>query len=109
MSKIITSEDLGSYMNKTLAMGEAEPVVNAVNQWIESRTGRCWGETKQVTQRFDYKRTVWLRHMDVVSIDGVQVGVPHETPADLDAEDYFYSDLGRLTVGSGFTSLNRSA
>jgi hypothetical protein len=100
MSKIITSEDLSDYMGKTLVNGRAEPVVNAVNQWIESRTGRCWGETKQETRRFGYKRTIWLRRMDIVSIDSVETGIPGQTQDAVSADSYYLDDLGAVNLGS---------
>lgn len=97
MSTITTSADLQTYMNRTLVAGVASDVVNAVNDWVESETHRCWGETKQVTEKYSWDSVVWLRHCDLVSVDEVQLGWPGQTQGVVDPSAYFSDEFGRLT------------
>lgn len=97
MSSIITVTDLQNYTGKTLVSSTATQVVNAVNQWVETYTGRCFGETKTVTETYDIDNTVWLRHQDVTSVASVQMNYPGSTISTLDSASYRYSSLGRIT------------
>src|SRR5690242_11567296 len=97
MSKIITTEDLEDYTGKDLNSAQAEAVVDAINAWIENRTSRCWGETKQVTERYNYKQVVWLRHADIVSVDTVTLGWPGQTQTAVTSDWYYFNTLGRLS------------
>lgn len=98
MSKIITASDLNAYMNKTLADGVATPVVAAVNAWIESRTHRCFGETKQAVERYDWNPVTYLRHQDILSIDAVTFGWPGQTTYTAESNAYWSNSWGRLTL-----------
>lgn len=99
MSQVITIDDLQSYMvGKTLDPGLGQQVVDAMNGWVETRTGRVWGETKQVTERYDWTRNLWLRHQDVVTVDSITVGWPGKTQTTLDATGYFVNEFGRITL-----------
>lgn len=99
MSQVITIDDLTTYMpSTTLDAGTAQIIVDGANSWVETQTGRCFGETKQVAERYDWKNNVWLRHMDVISIDDVTVGFPNQTQSTLDAAGYYFNPLGRLTI-----------
>ena len=81
MSKVITVDELTSYMSgTTLTPVVAQQVVDGVNAWIERVTHRCWGETKTATERHDYGRAIYLRHQDVVSVRGRQARVSSDTP-----------------------------
>src|SRR4051794_24045362 len=97
MTKIITTEDLEEYTGNDLVPAQAEAVVDAVNAWIENRTSRCWGETRQITEQYDYKQSVWLRHGDIASIDEVTLGWPGHDQTTLPPESYYVSKRGRLT------------
>lgn len=98
MSNIITTSDLNSYMNKTLVSSVATSVVNAVNQWIETQTHRSFGETKQVTERYDWQPVTYLRHQDIVSVDQVTFGWPGDTTYTAPTDSYWSNQWGRLTL-----------
>lgn len=98
MSQIINAADLNTYTNKTLVPGLANQVVDAVNQWIETRTKRCWGETKTVTERYDWKRTFWLRHQDVTEITSIKLGWPGQTQTTIASNSYWNNAFGRVTM-----------
>jgi hypothetical protein len=49
ISSIITIDNLNAYIHKASVPAVAQQVVDGVNAYIESKTGRCWGETKTVT------------------------------------------------------------
>ena len=98
MSKVITVDELTSYMSgTTLTPVVAQQVVDGVNAWIERVTHRCWGETKTATERHDYGRAIYLRHQDVVSVQAVKLGYPSDTPVVLTSSDYTVNSIGRLT------------
>ncbi len=99
MSQIITIDDLSTYMTKTtIDPGLGQQVVDAINTFIESRTGRVWGETKQIVERYNWKRNLWLRHPDVVTVDKLALGWPGHVQSILDPNGYFVNSLGRLSI-----------
>jgi hypothetical protein len=100
MSSIINIDDLNSYMNKDLTAAVAQQVVDAVNAYIESKTGRCWGETKSVSERYDWSRSIWLKHQDIVSITSINTGYPGQVQDTYDPDGYYVNPLGRLTFYS---------
>lgn len=98
MSVIFTAADLNTYSGKTLNAGIAGSVTASVNQYIESQTHRCWGETKTVTERYDWGRGLWLRHMDVSAITSIKFGWPTMQQTTLPANSYFFNSRGRVTL-----------
>jgi hypothetical protein len=98
MSSIITTTDLAGFMNQTLNSTQATDVVAAINEYVETETHRFWGGTKQVTETYDWKRVLWLRHMDVVSVDQIQVGFPNTTRTTLTTQSYWFNPYGRVTL-----------
>jgi hypothetical protein len=100
MSQIITIDDFTSYLNKTVTSTIAQQVVDAVNAYVERVTGRCFGETKTVTERYDWNRGIWLRHQDVVEITGINTGYPGQVQDTYDPAGYYVNPLGRLTYYS---------
>ncbi len=98
MSQIFTASDLATYMNKTLVTGLATQVVDAINQWVETRTKRCWGDTVTVDERYDFKRLFWLRHQDIITINSIKVGWPGQTQNTVDPNAYYSNVLGRVTM-----------
>ncbi|MEB0287226.1 hypothetical protein QN355_11740 [Cryobacterium sp. 10S3] len=107
MSVIIQTTDLNTYMNKILVAAIATQVVSAVNQWVESRTRRSWGATVQVVERYDYKpRGVFLRKMDIVSVDLIRLGWPNQPSgmSTINASSYYVNEFGRLTMLSPFAN-----
>ena len=99
MSQVITIDDFQTSMGSTaIDPGIAQQVVDGVNGWIEDYTNRCFGETKQITETYDYAKTLYLRHMDVVSVDQIDVGYPGQSHQTLDATGYFSNRLGRVTM-----------
>jgi hypothetical protein len=98
MSVIITTSDLpASFINASLKT----QVVAAVNQYIETQTHRCWGDTKTVTgERYDYTSVIYLRHQDVQSVTDVALGWPGQTSYDLPNNGFYFDKRGRLTIYS---------
>lgn len=81
--------------------GEAAVYCNAVNQYIESVTGRSWGVVETVSEEVhDYESVIFLSHMDVTELTEVKV-LDQVIPA----TDYVWSKDGRLVLStrpSGF-------
>lgn len=99
MSQIITTNDLNTYMSpKTLLPAVAAQVVDAMNAWVETKTNRVWGETKDVVERLDWGRTLYLRHQDVTAISAIKVGWPGQTQTTIAASGYFFNSRGRVTM-----------
>lgn len=101
MSKIITLDDLKNYMaGTTLDDGVGQTVVDSINAYVETQTGRCFGEAKQVTERYDWQTNIWLRHMDVISIDEITLGWPGQAQSVMPSTGYYLNELGRVTLFS---------
>jgi len=98
MSSIITSATLNSYMHKTLPADVANLIVAGVNQHIENVTNRSWGDVSTVTETYNWGKTLYLRHQDIVEIISIKVGWPGQTQTTLDEESYFFNKLGRVTM-----------
>lgn len=99
MSEIINTQELIDYMApKKLRGGLVQSIVSSANAYVERETKRCWGETVQVTERHDWRYTVWLRHQDVVTVDAVKIGRPGSTQSTLGIGSYHHNGLGRLTL-----------
>jgi hypothetical protein len=98
MSSIITPAQLNSYMQKTLPAATASLISDGINQYIENITSRAWGESKTITERYNWGRTLWLRHQDVASITSIKVGWPGQPQTTLDSTGYFLNPLGRVTM-----------
>lgn len=101
MSQIINPYELNTFAQKSLDSGLAGQVVFAVNSYIERETGRCWGETRTVTERYDWRPTLWLRNMDVTAIASVALGYPGQAQTTLSASSYFFNETGRVTLSYG--------
>jgi hypothetical protein len=103
MTQIITTSDLASFMNgQTLVSSISTQVVAAVNAFIETRTKRSWGEIQTVTETYDFRAPLWLRHQDVI-VDGsmpivVKIGYPNVAQQTIASTGYFANSLGRLTL-----------
>lgn len=98
MSQVITLDDLTAYATIAIASDRGQLVVDAMNQWVETRTNRVWGETKKLIQRYDWTyQSLWLRHMDIQSIDSVKLGWPGQVQQTLPSNSYFLNELGRVT------------
>lgn len=93
---VITTAELNTYTKKTLATGLAAQVVNGINAYIGSFTGRSFGETKTTTEVLDYAPSVYLRHMDVQSVTSVSVGYGANKRV-ADASTYQFNKNGRLS------------
>jgi hypothetical protein len=98
MSSIITPAQLNNYLGKTLPDGVASLITDGVNQYIETKTSRVWGETKTIIERYNWGRTLWLRHQDVTEVTSIKVGWPGQTQTTLDQSGYFLNPLGRVTM-----------
>ncbi|SIS11386.1 hypothetical protein [Williamsia sterculiae] len=99
MSSIISVEDLNTYAGKQLSDGIAAQAVNAANQYVETVTHRVWGETRTVTnERYDLSTSLWLRQMDVVSVDGLTFGRPGTPQSTVDQSAWYYEGAGRINL-----------
>lgn len=99
MSTIITSSDFTNYMaGRATDSNVVAAVVAAINSWVETQTHRCWGEAKQVTERYDFNPILYLRHQDVVSVDEVNLGYPGQEQVTIPPGSYWPNALGRLTI-----------
>jgi uncharacterized phiE125 gp8 family phage protein len=98
MSSIITPAQLNNYLGKTLPDGVASLITDGVNQYIETKTSRVWGETKTIIERYNWGRTLWLRHQDVTEITSIKVGWPGQAQTTIDPSGYFLNSLGRVTM-----------
>lgn len=98
MSQVITINDLQSYLGTTLDAQRASIIVDSVNDYIESETNRCWGETKTTTENYNFGKTLYLRHQDVIGIDQITVGWPGQTLSPIDPTGYYFNQFGRVTL-----------
>jgi hypothetical protein len=103
MSTIITAEQLKS-INPAVNDVVGGLVADAVNAYVENVTSRCWGETKTVTERYDASDIIWLRHMDVKTVDAVKSGYPNQDQTTYEAAHYYCSPEGRLVLRNGYSS-----
>jgi hypothetical protein len=99
MSQIFTKAELVSYMQgKATSDTLAQSITSAVNQWVETYTHRCWGDTATVAdEQYPWNSVVWLRHMDIQSITSVKLGWPGQQQSVVDSSAYYLNPLGRLT------------
>lgn len=106
MSIIITIDDLNAYVpSKSLSAGLAQTVVDAVNEYITRQTNRCWGDTVTVTERYDIKRVIYLRHMDVVEVTSITQGMPNQAQTTLTTSSYWLDPaIGRIEFPGYFYS-----
>src|SRR4051794_30085378 len=100
MSQIITIDDFSGYLDKTLRPAVAQQVVDAVNGYIERRSGRSFGEAQTAVERHDLKPTVYLRHQDVQSVESIIVGLPGQNQYVLNAAAYYFDRLGWVRIGT---------
>lgn len=100
MSNIVNASDLKKYMKKTLDDGQAVIVVDAVNEFIEQRTGRVWGgDETEVTEVYDFKGSIWLKQQGVTSITSVKLGFAWAGSRTVIPSDSYYLDsAGRLMM-----------
>jgi len=98
MSQVITLDDLTDYMPETLDSGRAQIVVDAMNTWVQVRTNRCFGESLTVTERYNWSKTLWLRHQDVTGITSVKLGYPGQPQTTVASTGYFFNSFGRVTL-----------
>ncbi|PPG60264.1 hypothetical protein [Rathayibacter sp. AY1C5] len=106
MSQLITVTELKGYLDEEVNAVQAALAVNAVNEYVESETGRSWGEILSGTETHDYASVIFLRHQDVITATDVEVN-----GSTLGDDAYSISDTGRLVlsaVRSGFRA-ERSA
>jgi uncharacterized phiE125 gp8 family phage protein len=97
---IITKADLDAYLKITTDATQGADVVNAVNAYIKTATGRLFGSTLIVVgERHDFANTIWLNNMDVVSIEAIRVGLPNQgTPQALASDAYWFNKYGRVNL-----------
>lgn len=110
MSQVITLDDLQTYIPTTLDDGRAQVIVDSVNTWVQTRTNRCFGESTTVAERYDWGKTLWLRHQDVTAVTSIKVGYPGQVQTTLDPTGYFFNRYGRVTLfWQRAASYNRSS
>lgn len=100
MSTIITTTDLATYTGETLDSGRAAQVVDAVNEFLASSTGRSWGSATDATETYDYAPVIWLRHADVKAVTRVQFGRGNGQ-YDVSLDYFYFNESGRLVLNNG--------
>lgn len=99
---IVDTTSLGSYLGKNLTTDlKAAQVVAAVNQWINTYTGRSFGALVVIQGELqDYQPVVWLDHMDVQSIEALRFGSAFSGGVRqlIPAGSYVISPTGRLVL-----------
>lgn len=99
MSSIITLDDLTSYIgDDSIDAGNGQQAVDAVNDFIESQTGRSWGGSATVTERYRLSDRIFLRHRGVTAVASVKFGFPGQQQTTLNASTYFLGSTGQLRL-----------
>jgi hypothetical protein len=96
MSNIITAQQVLDQTGAPRSL--AQIVADAINQWIESSTGRVWGDEKTVTELYDASNVLWLRQMDITGVSSVKVGYPTQTRSTRPTDTYSWNKDGRLIL-----------
>lgn len=97
MSSIITSAQVIERTGADATTGDL--VAKAINQLIETATGRVWGESQTVTEVYDAANVLWLSQMDITGVSDVKVGFPNKLPrTTLEASSYSFNKYGRLVL-----------
>lgn len=96
MSSIITKTELDQYLGITTETNRATLVIAAVNQYVDSQTGRSWGSGTSVTEVHDYAPVIFLRRMDVQSVTSVTIN-----GSTVPTSSYSFSPTGRLVLSTG--------
>ena len=96
----ITLKDLETITGKTFSEEEKKRMklhVEAVNRWIEGYTGRVFGDEKTFEVTLDYDPVVFLPHVDIVSIEYVEV-------RGTKLKEFSWNSQGRIVLSTTGTS-----
>lgn len=96
----ITVEKLEQITGKTFSVEEGTRMqlhVEAVNRWIEGYTGRVFGEPKTFEVVLDYDPVVFLPHVDIKSIEYVEVRGER-------LKEFSWNSQGRIVLSTTGTS-----
>lgn len=74
MSTIITLSDFKNYIGtQDINDDRATQIIAGINQWVESYTGRIWGEVREVNDDLDFEPVVFLSHIDITQVKEVKL------------------------------------
>lgn len=96
----ITLKDLEKLTGKTFSDEEKKRMqlhVEAVNRWIEGYTGRVFGDPKTFEAVLDYDPVVFLPHVDIKSIEYVEV-------RGTKLKEFIWNSQGRIVLSTTGTS-----
>lgn len=96
----ITLKDLETITGKTFSEEEKKRMklhVEAVNRWIEGYTGRVFGDEKTFEVTLDYDPVVFLPHVDIKSIEYVEV-------RGTKLKEFSWNSQGRIVLSTTGTS-----
>ena len=91
---VLTLQDYENYTGNTYSGAEKnriELIIAAVNDWVESYTGRIFGESKTFTKRIDYDPVIFLPHMDIQAISSLKINGVEMT-------NYKWESSGRIVL-----------
>ena len=96
----IRLKDLEMMTGKTFSDEEKKRMrlhIEAVNRWIEGYTGRVFGDEKTFEVVLDYDPVVFLPHVDIVSIEYVEV-------RGTKLKEFSWNSQGRIVLSTTGTS-----
>ena len=96
----IRLKDLEMMTGKTFSDEEKKRMrlhIEAVNRWIEGYTGRVFGDEKTFEVVLDYDPVVFLPHVDITSIEYVEV-------RGTKLKEFIWNSQGRIVLSTTGTS-----
>lgn len=103
MTAILTVEDLKTFAGQGVIEDDdrAEQVVAALNDYVERVTARSWGEVASGEEVHDFASVIFLKNMDVVSVDEVRV---NDTL--VSSSSYRWRSSGRMVLSAREAGFN---
>lgn len=87
-------DELGKYVRQDLTNNEkAILIVSAVNSWVESYTGRVFGNEKTFTETLDYEPVIFLSHVDITGIQSLKIN-------GIEMANYRWNKEGRIVLSA---------
>ena len=91
---VITLSDYEKYTETTYTGAQkarVELLISAINDWVESYTGRVFGEAKTFTKKIDYDPVIFTPHIDIQDITSLKIGGVEMT-------NYKWEESGRIVL-----------
>lgn len=94
MSSIVTVENLGDYLGLDLTNDpKAALIISAVNAFIESYTGRVFGEVKDFNETIDYEPVIFLSHVDISEVSVLKIN-------NVEMTGFKWNRVGRIVLSA---------